>query len=78
MRNALILFLIIITQSACSNLWTAVKPQDVKAWHRDILAKDEMQLDNDAMELTLDDKIYYSREASRGGPGFGGGGCGCN
>ena len=27
---------------------------------------------------TTDDHIYFSKEASSGGRGFGGGGCGCN
>ena len=50
----------------------------VEAWHRDILAKDEMQLTSDPVEAALDDHIYFSKEASSGGRGFGGGGCGCN
>ena len=50
----------------------------VEAWERDILAKDEMQLTTDAVEAQIDDHIYFSKEASSGGRGFGGGGCGCN
>ena len=50
----------------------------VEAWDRDILAKDEMQLTNDAIEAATDDNTYFSKEASSGGRGFGGGGCGCN
>jgi hypothetical protein len=50
----------------------------VEAWDRDILAKDEMQLTTDAIEAATDDHIYFSKEASSGGRGFGGGGCGCN
>jgi len=50
----------------------------VEAWDRDILAKDEMQLTSDPVEAALDDHIYFSKEASSGGRGFGGGGCGCN
>jgi len=50
----------------------------VEAWDRDILAKDEMQLTSDPIEAALDDHIYFSKEASSGGRGFGGGGCGCN
>ena len=49
----------------------------VEAWDRDILAKDEMQLTSDPVEAALDDHIYFSKEASSGGRGFGGG-CGCN
>lgn len=50
----------------------------VEPWDRDILAKDEMQLTTDALEAATDDHIYFSKEASSGGRGFGGGGCGCN
>ena len=50
----------------------------VEPWDRDVLAKDEMQLTTDAHEAATDDHIYFSKEASSGGRGFGGGGCGCN
>ena len=50
----------------------------VEPWERDVLAKDEMQLVADALEAQIDDHIYFSKEASSGGRGFGGGGCGCN
>jgi hypothetical protein len=50
----------------------------VEPWDRDILARDEMQLTTDALEAATDDHIYFSKEASSGGRGFGGGGCGCN
>lgn len=50
----------------------------VEPWERDVLARDEMQLTTDPIEAALDDHIYFSKEASSGGRGFGGGGCGCN
>ncbi|SEG29768.1 DUF4266 domain-containing protein [Oceanospirillum linum] len=50
----------------------------VKPWERGVLAKEEMQLISDAVEAGLDDHIYFSKEATSGGRGFGGGGCGCN
>ena len=50
----------------------------VEPWDRDILAKEEMQLTSDPVEAAIDDHIYFSKEASSGGRGFGGGGCGCN
>ena len=50
----------------------------VEPWERDVLAKDEMQLTTDELEAATDDHIYFSKEASSGGRGFGGGGCGCN
>ncbi len=50
----------------------------VEPWERDVLAKEEMQLVTDPIEAATDDHIYFSKEASSGGRGFGGGGCGCN
>jgi hypothetical protein len=50
----------------------------VEAWQRDVLARAEMQPDHRAIDRALDDHIYFSKEASSGGRGFGGGGCGCN
>jgi hypothetical protein len=50
----------------------------VEPWERDLLARPAMQLDHDAITLALDEHIYFSKEASTGGAGFGGGGCGCN
>jgi hypothetical protein len=50
----------------------------VQPWERDVLARPEMSLDADPMQAAIDDHIYFSKEASSGGRGFGGGGCGCN
>lgn len=61
----------LMTLSGCSDL-------GVKPWERDLLAKPEMQLVTDPVDSGLDDHIYFSKEASSGGRGFGGGGCGCN
>jgi hypothetical protein len=43
-----------------------------------VLARKEMQLATDLLEAGIDDHIYFSKEATSGGRGFGGGGCGCN
>lgn len=59
-------------------LCTGCASMGVEPWDRDVLAKDEMQLTSDPLEAALDDHIYFSKEASSGGRGFGGGGCGCN
>ncbi|MDH3326568.1 MAG: DUF4266 domain-containing protein [Gammaproteobacteria bacterium] len=58
--------------ASCS-LITPVKP-----WERDVLARENMQLNADELVLLMDEQIYYSKEASHGGRGVGGGGCGCN
>jgi hypothetical protein len=52
---------------------TAVEP-----WEREVLARPEMSLDASPLDAAIDDHIYFSKEASSGGRGFGGGGCGCN
>ena len=50
----------------------------VKPWQRDVLARQDMQLDSDPLDAAIDDHLYFSKEASSGGRGFAGGGCGCN
>ena len=50
----------------------------VEPWDRDVLARPDMQIVADPIEAAIDDHIYFSKEASSGGQGFGGGGCGCN
>ena len=57
---------------------TGCSSMGVEPWERNILAKEEMQLTPDPVEAAIDDHIYFSKEASSGGRGFGGGGCGCN
>lgn len=49
---------------------------NVKPWERDLHARDDMQVS--AVDTAIDEHIYFSKEASSGGRGFGGGGCGCN
>jgi len=36
------------------------------------------QYNANALDDSLGDHIYFSKEASSGGRSFGGGGCGCN
>ncbi len=52
--------------------------EDVKPWERGALADDGMQPVLDTMDQSVDEHIYFSREASTGGGGVRGGGCGCN
>lgn len=59
------------TLTACANL-------GVEPWERDYLAREEMLLDGDPVDDAMDDHIYFSKEATSGGRGFAGGGCGCN
>ncbi len=51
---------------------------EVKPWQRGKLADYTMRPDRDPLALTLGEHVFFSREAATGGPGIGGGGCGCN
>ena len=61
----------ILALGGCSSL-------GVKPWERNILAREDMLLDSDALDLALDEHIYFSKEGSSGGGQAAGGGCGCN
>ncbi len=50
----------------------------VQPWERGYLADYTMRSDRDALHVGMNEHIYFSREASSGGRGVGGGGCGCN
>jgi hypothetical protein len=52
--------------------------ETVQPWERGTLSKQEMQWQGDVMEANLRDQIHASKEASSGGTGAAGGGCGCN
>ena len=67
-----------IAMIVCFAISSGCSSMGVEPWDRDVLAKDEMALTTDAIEAATDDHIYFSKEASSGGRGFGGGGCGCN
>lgn len=60
-----------IALAACSSM-------GVKPWERNTLAKPAMEMTADSLDLSFDEHIYFSKEASSGGQGFAGGGCGCN
>jgi hypothetical protein len=53
--------------------------EDVKPWEKESLAKETMQFGGLHPEVKkFEQHIYFSKEASRGGYGVAGGGCGCN
>jgi len=49
-----------------------------KPWEKDLMARKEMQLNLHPLQTAAEEHIYFSKEASSGGRGFAGGGCGCN
>lgn len=71
MRRLIIVCAVAAGLGGCAS--TGVAP-----WDRGVLARQDMQLDAYPIDAALDDHIYFSKEASSGGRGFGGGGCGCN
>jgi Domain of unknown function (DUF4266) len=58
-------------ESGCASL-------GVKAYDRDLLARDEMRLDANPVDAAIEEHLYFSKEASSGGRSYAGGGCGCN
>ena len=52
--------------------------QTVQPWERGVLADYAMRADRDPLHTAMSEHIYFSREASSGGRGVGGSGCGCN
>jgi hypothetical protein len=73
LRHMSILWLLSSTVMAGGCVSLGVKP-----WQRDVLAREEMQLDANPLDVAIDDHLYFSKEASSGGRSFAGGGCGCN
>lgn len=66
-----LLLALALSTSGCSSL-------GVKPWERGTLARQDMLMAADPLDLAFDEHIYFSKEASSGGQGFAGGGCGCN
>ena len=50
----------------------------VEPWQKGNLADYTMRSDRDELAKVMTSHIQFSREASTGGEGVGGGGCGCN
>ena len=61
---------------AVAALAAAAACTSVQPWERDLHARADMQ--PSTHDAAIDDHIYFSKEASSGGRGFAGGGCGCN
>jgi hypothetical protein len=72
MKKTLILILLAGATAIFSGCTT------VQPWERAALADYKMRPDRDALMTVMTEHIYFSREASAGGRGVGGSGCGCN
>ena len=49
--------------------------QPVQPWEKGILSRPEMTFEADRLESAFVEHVYFSKEASSGGSGVGGGGC---
>lgn len=74
----LLIIALMIFVSGCGTVRNITVKEDVKPWQKEILAQKSMQFPQDKMQAYADDHIFFSKEASTGGSGVGGGGCGCN
>jgi hypothetical protein len=61
---------------ALASQLTSCASVGVEPWQRGILAREEMQVVSDPLDASIDDHIYFSKEASSGGRSYVGGGCG--
>jgi len=58
--------------SACSSV-------DVMSWEKGLFAEETMKPGGpEPLIVKANEHVYTSKEATRGGGGIGGGGCGCN
>ncbi len=71
LRIALAVSALALLTSACASIGP-------KPWEKDLMARKEMSVNPYPLAAAADDHIYFSKEASSGGRGFAGGGCGCN
>ncbi len=73
MIKILFSILLALLMSGCMHI------QTVKPWQKRVLAKDSMtQSGGNSLFEKFQKHIYFSKEASKGGGGVAGGGCGCN
>lgn len=69
-------FLMLVCGFMC--VWLLGGCTVVSPWERGQLARTEMAFDPDPLESTMQEHIYFSKEASASGSAVSGGGCGCN
>ncbi len=67
-----VLTLFILIMSGCSI-------KEVKPWEKGTFAKDIMkESGGNTLAKKFETHVYFSKEATKGGGGVAGGGCGCN
>ncbi len=70
-RASLLLAAMAAATSGCSSLGP-------KPWEHDLMAEPAMRVEAYPLQSSVDEHVYFSKEASSGGRSFAGGGCGCN
>jgi hypothetical protein len=82
MKHGLLRILLLAALAAAAALCGAgcatTSADRVHPWQRAALADETMNPDRDPLGTAMSDHVYFSREASSGGKGVGGSGCGCN
>jgi hypothetical protein len=69
MKKIILFCLLLVSLYSCKG---------VAPYEKEVLATPKMSLNSDSLINSINDHIYFSREATSGGKGFAGGGCGCN
>mgnify|MGYP000853843230 CR=1 FL=1 len=71
--------LVVVTTGALTGTGILSGCQQVQPWQKSALARETMRPGGPVTELSkIDQHVYTSKEAVKGGTGIGGGGCGCN
>jgi len=78
MKSALSRFLPLFLGLLLLALGSGCAMQKVQPWERGTLSEYSMRADRDPLATAMNEHTYFSREASSGGKGVGGSGCGCN
>jgi len=76
MKTSRLLSVVLVLAALLLGAGCATKP--VQAWQRAAFTDYTMRPDRDPLATAMAEHTWFSREASVGGRGVGGSGCGCN
>lgn len=72
MKSRVLIASLLLPLAGCSLI------QPVQPWEKGMLSRPAMTFETDRLDSAFTEHTYFSKEASSGGSGVGGGGCGCN
>lgn len=78
MKNKIIRTILIGLVGSALLVATGCNTINVQPWERGTLSEYSMRPDRDPLALAMNEHTFFSREATSGGRGVGGSGCGCN